>query len=177
MSSLWNRRALAQRWHGLLTNRASVRTHRLYLDPPVEVPRGAARHSSQTSAGLSRTKSRVPKSYLAAALSSILGASLGYYAATSNTAKSPGVSTSGLNDNYGTPEDFQKAIEELRTTFPKEGTVTTDSEDLQIHGHSENDYHPGELLRTVITSPHLLKIIPQGPARQSSSTRILQMMS
>lgn len=141
---------MAQRWHGLLTNRASVRTHRLYLDPPVEVPRGAARHSSQTSAGLSRTKSRVPKSYLAAALSSILGASLGYYAATSNTAKSPGVSTSGLNDNYGTPEDFQKAIEELRTTFPKEGTVTTDSEDLQIHGHSENDYHPGSCPSVVV---------------------------
>lgn len=141
---------MAQRWHGLLTNRASVRTHRLYLDPPVEVPRGAVRHSSQTSAGLSRTKSRVPKSYLAAALSSILGASLGYYAATSNTAKSLGVSTSGLNDNYGTPEDFQKAIEELRTTFPKEGTVTTDSEDLRIHGHSENDYHPGSCPSVVV---------------------------
>lgn len=48
---------------------------------------------------------------------------------------------------YGTPEDFQKAIQEMRHAFNNKGhesgIVSTDPDDLRIHGFSDNDYHPG----------------------------------
>ena len=51
-----------------------------------------------------------------------------------------------FNTQYGSPEEFKKAIEELRVLFAgDEDAVTTDVEDLEDHGFSENDYHPGEL--------------------------------
>lgn len=46
---------------------------------------------------------------------------------------------------YGSAPDFQQAIRILCTTFPEEGKVTTEVEDLYDHGFSVNDYHPGEL--------------------------------
>lgn len=47
---------------------------------------------------------------------------------------------------FGTPEDFGSAIRELMETFTRDGIVTTDAEDLRIHGFSEYDYHPGQYL-------------------------------
>lgn len=52
-------------------------------------------------------------------------------------------SASALNDKYGSPEDFQRAIRELRDSFDDKDAVSTDPDDLHTHGHSENDYHPG----------------------------------
>lgn len=49
----------------------------------------------------------------------------------------------GLNNTYGTTEDFAKAVQLLKEVFPEEDTVTTDPDDLETHGFSENDYHPG----------------------------------
>ena len=43
---------------------------------------------------------------------------------------------------FGTPEDFNRAIEELKGALGKD-SVSTDREDLFIHGFSANDYHPG----------------------------------
>ena len=51
-----------------------------------------------------------------------------------------------LNGQYGSQEDFRRAIEELKRLFPDEDTVTDDVEHLEEHGFSENDYHPGEHL-------------------------------
>ena len=49
-----------------------------------------------------------------------------------------------LNDRYGTAEDFQKAIEELRATIPfPEEAVSTNPGILQAHGTSANNHHPG----------------------------------
>ncbi|CDO70812.1 hypothetical protein BN946_scf184801.g3 [Trametes cinnabarina] len=72
------------------------------------------------------------------------GVSLGYYLATirSDRAVTQNRARSDLNSTYGSPDDFAKAIDELRSTFPHEGAVTTDPEDLEVHGFSENDYHP-----------------------------------
>ncbi|KAF8990475.1 FAD-linked oxidase-like protein [Cyathus striatus] len=53
---------------------------------------------------------------------------------------------------YGTPQDFNQAIAELRTLFAEED-VSTDVEELHSHGFSENDYHPGTP-HTVIVYPH-----------------------
>lgn len=59
-------------------------------------------------------------------------------------------STEDDEPSYGTPEDFQKAIQELRHIFSDEdhesGIVSTDPDDLRIHGFSENDHHPGVCL-------------------------------
>ncbi|KAI0736753.1 FAD-linked oxidase-like protein [Fomitopsis betulina] len=52
-------------------------------------------------------------------------------------------SAPALNDKYGSPEDFQRAIQELRDSFADKDAVSTDPDDLHTHGYSENDYHPG----------------------------------
>ena len=44
---------------------------------------------------------------------------------------------------YGSPNDFDKGIRELRVIFPEEGKVTTDADDLYEHGVSIYDYHSG----------------------------------
>ncbi|KAI0933110.1 hypothetical protein AcV7_004679 [Taiwanofungus camphoratus] len=75
----------------------------------------------------------------------------GYYAASIQTALGvSAVSRSGLNEQYGSPDDFQRAIKELRETFPAEDAVSTDPEDLHVHGFSENDYHPGSSPTVVV---------------------------
>ncbi|THH29532.1 hypothetical protein EUX98_g4647 [Antrodiella citrinella] len=66
---------------------------------------------------------------------------------------SPANTDSGLNEQYGSMADFQKAIGELRATFPREDVVSTDAEVLEIHGTSDNDYHPGSL-PSVVVFPH-----------------------
>ena len=43
---------------------------------------------------------------------------------------------------YGSPEDFARATEELKTLFSKDA-VTTDEDQLEAHGFSPNAHHPG----------------------------------
>ena len=77
----------------------------------------------------------------------LVGGGLVYYIVTErgNNQVIPS-SVAGLNNVYGTRTDFQAAIDELKVTFPKDGAVSTDQEDLETHGFSENDYHPGALM-------------------------------
>ncbi|KAI0701556.1 FAD-linked oxidase-like protein [Cerioporus squamosus] len=84
---------------------------------------------------------------LAFAAGSLLSGAVGYYVATR-----PGRNSAGteLSSRYGSPEDFKAAIEELRKLFPDEDAVTTDVEDLEEHGFSENDYHPGSKPSVVV---------------------------
>jgi len=49
------------------------------------------------------------------------------------------------NTKFGSPEDIQKAIEELRTVLDG-AQVSTDPGDLQVHGFSANDHHQGSLI-------------------------------
>lgn len=87
---------------------------------------------------------------------------LGYTIGTSTSPPSPGVSlglarrqasTEDDEPTYGTPKDFQKAVQELRDTFSNQGheseIVSTDPDDLRVHGFSENDYHPGGCLSSL----------------------------
>ena len=46
------------------------------------------------------------------------------------------------NTRYGTPEDFRKAIEELKAAFPGPGAVSDDPVVVAPYGFSQNDYHP-----------------------------------
>jgi len=117
---------------------------------------GTIRHNSQQFGPVPAPPRRHNiRSYFAWTLGSAIGACLGYYVATNQASQRPEiqVSTSELNNKYGSPEDFQRAIAELRETFPSEDAVTIDPEDLHVHGYSENDYHPGSL-HTVVVYPH-----------------------
>lgn len=111
-----------------------------------ERPQGVRFNSTQSSgAGPSASSRTTP---LIFALGAALGVGLTYYATSSSPPSSKKKSqiyhtAAGLNEEYGTPEDFQKAIVELRTTFPQDGYVSTDGDDLHLHGFSDNDYHPG----------------------------------
>ncbi|KAF8836757.1 FAD-binding domain-containing protein [Paxillus ammoniavirescens] len=51
-----------------------------------------------------------------------------------------------LSSSFGTAEDVEKAIEELRHALPGERRVQTNRDILELHGSSENSYHP--------SSPH-----------------------
>ena len=51
-----------------------------------------------------------------------------------------------FNTKYGSREDVQKAIAELRAAFADTQAVSTDADALQTYGSSPNSYHP--------TSPH-----------------------
>jgi D-lactate dehydrogenase (cytochrome) len=82
-------------------------------------------------------------SVFALALGSVVLGLGGYYVgARSNhyQSESPGSPSKPV---YGTPEDFSRAIEELKTLFSEE-TVTTAKDQLEAHGFSPNVYHPGK---------------------------------
>ncbi|EIW51562.1 uncharacterized protein TRAVEDRAFT_61639 [Trametes versicolor FP-101664 SS1] len=81
---------------------------------------------------------------LAFALGAALSGGLAYYLATPGRDEASARNRAGadLNAQYGSPEDFKKAIAELRGVFADADAVTTDVEDLEEHGFSENDYHP-----------------------------------
>ncbi|KAI5116581.1 hypothetical protein M0805_009224 [Coniferiporia weirii] len=55
-----------------------------------------------------------------------------------------------LKVKYGSALDFQTAVRILCLTFPEEGRVTTEPEDLYDHGFSINDYHPGALHSVIV---------------------------
>lgn len=66
---------------------------------------------------------------------------------------SPANRSEDIQRGYGSPEDFQQAIEALKQDLSHlEGGVSTDPEDLHAHGFSVNDYHPGAA-HTVVVYP------------------------
>lgn len=76
----------------------------------------------------------------------------------------------GLNDKYGSLEDFSQAIEILRIRLP-EDAVSTDPDVLEVHGFSENDYHPGMGNSKIRIKKTLIGNISQDHLRQWSSFR------
>ena len=80
----------------------------------------------------------------------LLSATSGYFLATHELQKSGSTGRTEEahefgpdNSQYGTANDFRKAIEELRETFPEPAAVSDDPDVLGPYGFSENDYHPG----------------------------------
>ncbi|PIL22974.1 hypothetical protein GSI_15671 [Ganoderma sinense ZZ0214-1] len=73
--------------------------------------------------------------------SALSGAAAYFYATSQADTASPTTAGADLNNKYGSPEDFKKAIEELEQLFPGDETVTTDPIALEEHGMSVNDYH------------------------------------
>lgn len=96
---------------------------------------------SLTQAG--KSKSTQWRSFLDVGLGLVGSGLLGYSFATWNVKP---VSSTGVADEkpqYGSPEDFAKAIEDLKTTFPSDGAVSTDPDVLHGHGFSIIHYLPG----------------------------------
>jgi D-lactate dehydrogenase (cytochrome) len=88
--------------------------------------------------------------YAVAAGIALVSGGLGYYAASTPSASTVGSASTGSapKPTYGTKEDYQRAIEELRSTFSDEPeAVSTDQGVLQTHGFSIQDPHPGEFIR------------------------------
>jgi hypothetical protein len=56
--------------------------------------------------------------------------------------KTVDVTATNPKARFGSKEDLQKAIHELKSILP-EGAASTDQDDLAVHGISLNDYHPG----------------------------------
>ena len=86
-----------------------------------------------------------PRNALALALGgALLG--LGYYigAQSNNLSAADGSARRQPTPRpvYGTPEDFARAIEELRASFVGEA-ATTAPDQLAAHGFSPNSHHPG----------------------------------
>ncbi len=68
----------------------------------------------------------------------------------------PIVPKSALGAQYGSHEDVQKAIEELRTAIPRENAVNTDPQVLQLYGSADKSNHP--------TAPHSVVVHPHSTA-------------
>lgn len=92
---------------------------------------------------------------------------------------SPANRSEDIQRGYGSPEDFQQAIEALKQDLSHlEGGVSTDPEDLHAHGFSVNDYHPGTLVEIgCISTVFLTSVDEQGPHTQWSYTHSLRRMS
>ena len=86
--------------------------------------------------------SSVPKLLGVALASAFLGFGLAKSSVFEFEANASGAKA---NTKFGSPEDIQKAIEELRTVLDG-AQVSTDPGDLQVHGFSANDHHQGSLI-------------------------------
>ncbi len=63
----------------------------------------------------------------------VLGSALSY------SLLSPSPPRVQFNSAYGSPRDFQRAIQDLHRVL----RVSTDEDDLHVHGFSDNDHHIG----------------------------------
>ncbi|KNZ72089.1 D-lactate dehydrogenase [cytochrome], mitochondrial [Termitomyces sp. J132] len=79
------------------------------------------------------------------ALSCIFSGIIGFALATTWGASPFEKARSIGKPQFGTPKDFERAIQELKEAFHNADAVSTDSEDLRIHGFSDYDYRPGRL--------------------------------
>ncbi|KAI0701555.1 hypothetical protein C8T65DRAFT_656298 [Cerioporus squamosus] len=107
------------------------------------------RHISTTAARDSESRARGFNPALAFALGSVVSGALGYYLATSRT-DTDRISTD-FNTQYGSPDDFLKAIRELQDAFQHdEDAVSTDAEELERHGTANFAMHPDSLPSVVV---------------------------
>ncbi|KAG6910090.1 hypothetical protein DXG01_013142 [Tephrocybe rancida] len=78
-------------------------------------------------------------------LSSIISGIIGFSVAKSWESLPAQARNTPLKPQFGAPEDFKRAIDELKEAFPHGDTISTNPKDLRIHGFSDYDYRPGRL--------------------------------
>ena len=102
------------------------------------VARPRARWSSSSSSSTSDPNATYLNTYGPLALAALLSGVAGYFLARPSSepkkaAAEPADAHVKFNEEYGTHEDFEKAIGELRAALPGEG-VSTEEEVLKKHG-------------------------------------------
>ncbi|KAK1215299.1 D-lactate ferricytochrome c oxidoreductase [Marasmius sp. AFHP31] len=110
---------------------------------------------SRFASTVSSAKKSLPSSTWILIGSTITSGALGYAIASNNRSHTDQAikESEPQVGKYGTADDFVKAVGELRETLSDSSdAVSTDPEDLRIHGFSENDYHPGSS-HTVVVYP------------------------
>ncbi|KAJ3856156.1 FAD-linked oxidase-like protein [Lentinula lateritia] len=120
--------------------------------PPVKGLRFTSSTTSLNSTSSFTTRTTTLFAIGSALIGGLLGFTLANRAQTSLPTLSLIPTGSPTKPKYGSPEDFAKAIEELKRTFTDEDIVSTDPEDVYNHGFSVNDYHPG-ISHSVVVYP------------------------
>lgn len=113
-------------------------------------------HPSHDNAGKSYFAGTANSSRMLLVVSSIVSGLVGFKIASSKAGSSPveiGGAAQAPLVAFGTPSDFARAIDELKEAFPDPDVVSTDPEDLRIHGFSDYDYRPG-CLPSVVFYPN-----------------------
>lgn len=140
---------------------------------------GQQRFNSSLASPTSAAKGKQPSRWSGYALSFVLG-SLGtigfsYYIYRSRVSGKDKT----FKFKYGSAPEFQQAVRMLCLTFPEEGRVTTEPEDLYDHGFSVNDYHPGEcdILTACSCTDTLLKALCTASLSTQHAQRMLSRLS
>ncbi|TFK55021.1 hypothetical protein OE88DRAFT_1653638 [Heliocybe sulcata] len=78
------------------------------------------------------------------------------------SATSPNHNPVTFNTEYASPDELQKAIQELRQAFPEEDRVVTEPETVKDYGSSDNSYHPSTPHAVVVraqTTEDVVKVV------------------
>lgn len=108
--------------------------------------------SSTTGAKPSNPNSRL---VYAIAITAALSGSLGFaLSRSSDTPITSQTASTGKKITYGSPQDLQNAIKDLRVAFGDEADdkLSVEAEILEAHGFSHHTYHPSE--------PHSIVVFP-----------------
>ncbi|EIM79413.1 FAD-binding domain-containing protein [Stereum hirsutum FP-91666 SS1] len=97
---------------------------------------------------MARTSSSSGRLLAAVLTASTLSGLAGFFYARER----PDVVDTLTNPQFGSPKDYERGIEELRSTLPSEDMVSTNPDDLLAHGWSSHVWHPG-LPHTVVVYP------------------------
>ncbi|KAF9037791.1 hypothetical protein BDZ89DRAFT_1061376 [Hymenopellis radicata] len=101
--------------------------------------------SSTTSSRPSETN------YIPYVLLAFASGAIGYAASSFNA---PTSQSSSKEPTFGSLADYRRAIVELKSSFAdRDGIITTDPDELRIHGHSSHDHHHGESPHSVVAYP------------------------
>ncbi|KAF8074141.1 FAD-linked oxidase-like protein [Lyophyllum atratum] len=100
-------------------------------------------------------------SWLLLVVSSFASGLVGFKIASTQADSTSAKTGNGQEPRFGSPDEFKQAIEALRAAFPDPDTVSTDPEDLRIHGFSDYDYRPGSGLPSVVFYPNTTEDVVQ----------------
>ncbi|KAJ3801728.1 FAD-linked oxidase-like protein [Lentinula aff. detonsa] len=134
----------------IIASKSGLRTRQLFslFDNPAITRRSlSSRNFSSITAS---TSTSLSKTFALLSAASLISGFVGYSLANRRDASA---SASLVKPQYGSREDYARAIEELKKTFAgDEDAVSTNADDLYSHGFSVNDYHLG--------TPHTVVMYP-----------------
>lgn len=97
------------------------------------------------------------------AIAALLGSAAGYVLSASIMKPSPSTKGSATKYHYASEAEVKAAIDELTKALP-DGAVGTNEDDREVHGSSENSYHP--------SFPHAAVVRPQTTEEVSKIMKI-----